>query len=87
MRHYFNPTHFLRNTAFVFLIMLASNVSAAEDSPRLSAITPGSAAPGDTTVGWTEWKSVSKSVPVTAGSGTYRIRMFFVFVCIISCLL
>jgi subtilisin family serine protease len=48
MRHYFNPTHFLRNTAFVFLIMLASNVSAAKNSPRLSAITPGCAAPGET---------------------------------------
>lgn len=41
MKHHFNPTHFLRNTAFVFLIMLASNVSAANNSSRLSAITPG----------------------------------------------
>lgn len=48
MKHHFNPTHFLRNTAFIFLIMLASNVSAANNSSRLSAITPGCAGPGET---------------------------------------
>lgn len=28
---------------------------------------------GDTTVGWTGWKAVSRTVPVTMGAGVYRI--------------
>ena len=48
----------------------------AEESVNASSFTaiggidfPG----GDTTVGWTGWKSVNTTVPVTGGSGVYRI--------------
>jgi len=48
----------------------------AEESVNASSFTaiggidfPG----GDTTVGWTGWKPVSTTVPVTGGSGVYRI--------------
>jgi subtilisin family serine protease len=30
---------------------------------------------GDSTTGWTGWKNVNLSVPITAGPGTYRIRV------------
>lgn len=53
-----------------------SLITLAEESVNASSFTsiggidfPG----GDTTVGWTGWKTVSQTIPVTGGSGTYRI--------------
>lgn len=53
-----------------------SEIILAEESVNGSSFTgiggidfPG----GDTTVGWTGWKTVTKTIPVTGGSGVYKI--------------
>jgi subtilisin family serine protease len=61
----------------ITLVTPAGNeIILAEESVNTSSFTaiggidfPG----GDTTVGWTGWKSVSQTIPVTDGSGVYRI--------------
>ena len=53
------------------VILAQESVNGSSFSSILGIDFPG----GDSTTGWTGWKNVNLSVPITAGPGTYRVRV------------